>query len=94
MRTKHEGEQAGREAYPWATIVRLSQLFFPEDRLLNRFANAANMFPFVPLIDRGHALTQPLYAVDVAHTIQKVVDDPSWFEGRMVDCFGATDSFV
>ena len=49
------------------------------------------MFPFLPLIGGGQALTQPLYAVDVAHTIQKVVDDPSWFEGRTVDCFGPED---
>jgi len=90
-RTKYEGEQAVREAYPWATVIRPSQLFGPEDRLLNWFANAAEMFPFVPIIDGGQALTQPVYAVDVAQAIQKVVDDPASFEGRTVDCFGTED---
>jgi len=90
-RTKWEGEKAVQEAYPWATIIRPTQLFGPEDRLLNWFANAANMFPFVPLINGGQSLTQPVYAVDVAHAIQKVVDNPSRFEGRTVDCFGTED---
>merc|ERR1711894_647734 len=39
-RTKYEGEQAVKEAYPWATIIRPTQLFGPEDKLLNYFANA------------------------------------------------------
>jgi len=90
-RTKYEGEIAVKEAYPWATIVRPSQMFGPEDRLLNWFANAAEMFPAVPLIDGGHALTQPVYAVNVADAISKIVDLPEKFEGRTIDCFGPTD---
>jgi len=90
-RTKFEGEEAVKEAYPWATIIRPSQLFAPEDRLLNWYANAAEMFPFVPLIDGGNALTQPVYAVDVASAMQKVVDDPAKFEGRTLDLFGPED---
>lgn len=90
-RTKYEGEQAVLNAYPWATIVRPAQMFGPEDRLLNWFANAAEMFPFVPLVEDGSALTQPVYAVDVARAIQKIVDQPSLFEGRTIDCFGPED---
>lgn len=90
-KTKFEGEMAVREAFPWATIVRPSQMFGHEDRLLNWFANAAERLPFVPLMEGGHALTQPVYAVDVADAIQKIVDAPDKFEGRTVDCFGAQD---
>lgn len=89
--TKYEGEMAVKEAYPWATIVRPSQMFGAEDRLLNWFANMAARLPAVPLIEGGHALTQPVYAVNVADTIQKIVDDPEKFEGRTVDCFGPQD---
>jgi len=90
-RTKYEGENAVKEVYPWATIIRPSQLFGIEDRLLNWFANAASMFPAVPLIDGGDALTQPVYAVNVADVIQKIVDAPEKFEGRTVDVFGPED---
>lgn len=90
-RTKYQGELAVKEAYPWATIIRPAQLFGPEDKFLNWFASAASMYPYVPLIDGGHALTQPIYAVDVANVIQKVVDDPESYEGRTIDCFGPSD---
>jgi NADH dehydrogenase (ubiquinone) 1 alpha subcomplex subunit 9 len=90
-KTKFEGEMAVREAFPWATVVRPSQMFGHEDRLLNWFANSAERLPLVPLFEGGHALTQPVYAVDVADAIQRIVDAPDKFEGRTVDCFGAQD---
>jgi NADH dehydrogenase (ubiquinone) 1 alpha subcomplex subunit 9 len=45
----------------------------------------------VPLVDGGHALTQPVWVVDVARTIGRVIDDPEKFEGRSIDCFGPSD---
>eukprot|EP00579_Thalassiosira_antarctica_P005723 CAMPEP_0201885482 /NCGR_PEP_ID=MMETSP0902-20130614/19166_1 /ASSEMBLY_ACC=CAM_ASM_000551 /TAXON_ID=420261 /ORGANISM="Thalassiosira antarctica, Strain CCMP982" /LENGTH=393 /DNA_ID=CAMNT_0048414717 /DNA_START=15 /DNA_END=1196 /DNA_ORIENTATION=+ len=90
-RTKHEGEQAVLEAYPWATIVRPTQMFGHEDMLLNWFAVMAQRFPIVPLVDGGHALTQPVWVDDVAKTINRIIDDPEKFEGRRVDVFGAQD---
>mmetsp|Transcript_9459 Transcript_9459/g.13899 ORF Transcript_9459/g.13899 Transcript_9459/m.13899 type:complete len:391 (-) Transcript_9459:78-1250(-) len=90
-RTKYEGEMAVKEAYPWATIVRPSQMFGHEDRLLNWFAISAARLPVVPMFEGGHALTQPVYAVNVADVIQKIVDAPEKFEGRTVDVFGAQD---
>jgi len=90
-RTKYEGEQEVLKAYPWATIVRPTQLFGHEDRLLNWFANMADRLPVIPLVDGGHALTQPVWVDDVARTINRIVDDPEKFEGRRVDCFGPQD---
>lgn len=90
-RTKHAGEEAVLAAYPWATIVRPTQMFGHEDPLLNWFANAANRWPAVPLVDGGHALTQPVWVDDVAKVINRVVDDPERFEGRRVDVFGPRD---
>lgn len=89
--SKYEGEMAVKEAYPWATIVRPTQMFGHEDRLLNWFALSAARLPAVPLIEGGHALTQPVYAVNVADAIQKILDAPEKFEGRTVDCFGPQD---
>jgi len=59
-RSKWRGEQAVKEAYPWATIIRPTQLFGHEDRLLNWFANVAARLPFVPFVEGGQALTQPV----------------------------------
>jgi len=90
-RTKWWGEQAVKEAYPWATIIRPAQLVGHEDRFLNWFAKASIMYPAVPLVDGGHALTQPVYVADVADVISKVIDTPEDFEGRTVDVFGPSD---
>jgi len=90
-RSKAEGEKEVLKAYPWATIVRPTQMFGHEDKLLNLFAKMAERFPVIPLVDGGHALTQPVYVDDVARTINRIVDDPEMFEGRRVDCFGPQD---
>ena len=59
--------------------------------MLNSFANMASRFPMVPLVDGGHALTQPVWVDDVAKTINRIIDDPEKFEGRRVDAFGSQD---
>jgi NADH dehydrogenase (ubiquinone) 1 alpha subcomplex subunit 9 len=90
-RTKYLGEQAVKEIYPWATIVRPTQLFGTEDKFLHYFANMAKMYGVVPVLGDGTKLTQPVWAVDVAKTISRITDAPQKFEGRTVDCFGPSD---
>jgi NADH dehydrogenase (ubiquinone) 1 alpha subcomplex subunit 9 len=90
-RTKYRGEQIVREIYPWATIVRPTQLFGTEDKFLHYFANMQKMYGVVPVCGDGSTLTQPVWAVDVAKTISRITDAPEKFEGRTVDCFGPSD---
>jgi NADH dehydrogenase (ubiquinone) 1 alpha subcomplex subunit 9 len=90
-RTKYAGELAVKKAFPWATIVRPTQLFGSEDKFLHFYANMAKFYRFVPLCEGGQALTQPVWCVDVAKTINRITDDPKKFEGRTVDCFGPSD---
>lgn len=93
-RTKYEGELAVKEAYPWATIVRPTQMFGKDDLLLSWYAKCQQHLGFVPMIyDTGgrEALTQPVWVGDVAKAIFAVCDDPGKFEGRQVDCFGPAD---
>jgi len=90
-RTKFLGEQAVKEIYPWATIVRPTQLFGTEDKFLHYFANMAKLYGVVPVLGDGTKLTQPVWAVDVAKTISRITDAPQKFEGRTVDCFGPSD---
>jgi NADH dehydrogenase (ubiquinone) 1 alpha subcomplex subunit 9 len=90
-RTKYEGEQAIKEVYPWATIVRPTQMFGKQDRTLNWFARMAKWYRYVPLCDGGQTLTQPVWVGDVAKAIMKICDHAALFEGRQVDCFGPAE---
>ena len=89
--TKYEGEQAVKSIYPWATVVRPTQLFGTEDKFLHFFPNMAKAYRFVPLLGDGSSLTQPVWVVDVAKTLARIIDAPEKFEGRTVDCFGPSD---
>ncbi|EWY38050.1 3-beta-hydroxy-delta(5)-steroid dehydrogenase [Skermanella stibiiresistens SB22] len=72
-RTKAAGEQAVREAFPEATILRPSVVFGPEDGFFNRFAAMARVLPALPLIGGGHTKFQPVYVGDVADAIMKAL---------------------
>lgn len=76
-RSKAAGEQAVRDAFPTATILRPSIVFGPEDDFFNRFATLAVMSPFVPLIGGGETRFQPVYVGDVASAAIRVLDDPA-----------------
>jgi NADH dehydrogenase len=67
--TKAQGEQAVREAFPHAVILRPSIIFGPEDGFFNKFAEMARFFPALPLIGGGRTRFQPVYVGDVAKAI-------------------------
>ena len=64
-RTKAEGEEAVRAAFPAATILRPSVVFGPEDQFFNRFAGLAAVLPVMPVV-AGATRFQPVYVGDVA----------------------------
>lgn len=68
-RTKAAGEQAVRDAFPQATILRPSIVYGPEDDFFNRFAAMARLAPALPLIGGGKTLFQPVYVGDVANAV-------------------------
>jgi NADH dehydrogenase len=76
-RTKAEGENALREEFPQATLVKPSIVFGPEDNFFNKFAGLARLAPFLPLIGGGHTKFQPVFVGDVADAIVKCVGDPA-----------------
>jgi len=86
-RTKGEGEQAAREAFPGATIIRPSVLFGAEDRFVNRFAAMMEKLPAVPVV-RGSALFQPAWVSDVAQAIADAALDPRTHAGRTYELGG------
>ena len=66
--SKAAGEQAVRQGFPGATILRPSVVFGPEDNFFNRFAGMARMVPVMPVI-AGDTKFQPVYVGDVADAI-------------------------
>ena len=85
-RTKGEGEQAVREAFPGATIIRPSLVFGPEDDLTNRFAGMARL-PFLPIIAARRNF-QPVYVRDLARAIALAALDPGRFDGKTFEIGG------
>ena len=74
-RSKAAGEEAVREAFPAASIVRPSIVFGKEDDFLNRFAWIARLAPAIPLIGGGNTRFQPVYVGDVAAGIARIAED-------------------
>ena len=85
-RTKGEGEQAVRTAFPGATIIRPSLVFGPEDDLTNRFAAMARL-PFLPVIASRRNF-QPVYVRDLAQAIALAALEPGRFGGETYEIGG------
>lgn len=85
-RTKGEGEEAIRKAFPKSTIIRPSIVFGPEDDLTNRFAAMANL-PFLPVIAAKRKF-QPVYVRDLAKAIATAALDPGRFGGKTYEIAG------
>ena len=89
--TKAEGEQAVREAFPNAVILRPSIIFGPEDGFFNKFAGMARFTPALPLVGGGHTRFQPVFVGDVAQAIVTALGKQ---DGRTFELGGpATYSF-
>lgn len=81
-RSKAQGEQAMREGFPSATILRPSVLFGREDAFVNRFAAMIANAPVVPIL-RADARFQPAYVSDVAAAAVKAIADPARHGGHI-----------
>uniref|UniRef100_A8E515 NADH dehydrogenase [ubiquinone] 1 alpha subcomplex subunit 9, mitochondrial n=1 Tax=Danio rerio TaxID=7955 RepID=A8E515_DANRE len=77
LRNKAVGEEAVRNEFPDAIIMKPSELFGREDRFLNHFANMRWFGTAVPLIAMGKkTVKQPVHVVDVAKAIINAIQDP------------------
>jgi NADH dehydrogenase len=86
-RSKGEGEQAVRAAFPGATVMRPSVLFGREDNFLNRFATLARLSPVLPVI-RGATRFQPVFAADVGRAVSAATLDPRTHGGKTYELGG------
>jgi NADH dehydrogenase (ubiquinone) 1 alpha subcomplex subunit 9 len=76
-RTKFEGEQAVKEAFFHSSIVRPAMMFGPYDRFLTKIPSfyTRPLIPIVPLVNGGVNTMQPVFAVDVAEAIVRLIDE-------------------
>ena len=77
IRSRGEGEQAVRAAFPQAVIVRPSVMFGPDDAFLTPLANLVQRLPLFPLFGAGETALQPSYVEDVADAVVRILDAPS-----------------
>jgi uncharacterized protein YbjT (DUF2867 family) len=85
-RTKAEGEEAIRNSFSQATIIRPSLVFGPEDSLTNRFASMARL-PFLPVIAAKRNF-RPVYVRDLGQAIAMAALDLRRFGGQTYEIAG------
>jgi NADH dehydrogenase len=85
-KSKGQGEEAVRAAFPAATILRPSIVFGPEDQFFNRFGSMASLSPFLPVIAGGTKF-QPVYVGDVADAVMAALTRPE-AAGRIYELGG------
>ena len=85
-RTKAQGEEAIRSAFPNATIIRPSIVFGPEDNLTNRLAGLSRL-PVLPVVAAKRQF-RPVYVKDVAKAIAMAALEPERFGGKTYEIGG------
>jgi NADH dehydrogenase len=85
-RTKAEGEEKVRAAFPAATIIRPSVVFGQEDEFTNRFAGMSRL-PIVPVLG-GKTRFQPIFARDLGTAIAKAAQEPERFAAQTFELGG------
>ena len=73
--SKGEGEDAIRDAFSRAVILRPSIVFGTEDQFFNKFAGIARLSPVVPVVC-GCTRFQPVFVGDIASAVMCAADDP------------------
>ena len=66
IRSRGQGEDAVRAAFPAATIVRSAVMFGPNDAFLTPLLDLLRRFPVFPMFGRGRTRLQPVHVDDVA----------------------------
>lgn len=88
LRAKAAAEEFVLREFPEATIMRPSIMIGTEDRILNRWAQFAKKWSFLPLIGDGSTRIQPVYVVDVAAAIVAALKDDGSSMGKTYELGG------
>jgi uncharacterized protein YbjT (DUF2867 family) len=74
IRSRGEGENAVRAAFPAATIIRPAVMFGPDDAFLTPLTTLLRRFPAFPVFGSGQTMLQPAYVEDVGEAIARTFD--------------------
>ena len=76
IRCRGEGEEAVRQAFPGATMIRPAVMFGPEDAFVTPLLKMLRVLPIFPMFGRGQTRLQPAYVDDVAKAIARALRSP------------------
>ncbi|XP_024536724.1 NADH dehydrogenase [ubiquinone] 1 alpha subcomplex subunit 9, mitochondrial [Selaginella moellendorffii] len=93
-RTKALGEEAVRQEFPEATIMRPASMFGYHDKFLNRFATKAKFWPNVPMFFDGKTRVQPVCVLDVAAAFLAAVKEKEGIHVGKVYELGGPDVYT
>lgn len=88
LRAKAAAEEAILKELPEATIMKPAGIIGTEDRILNRWAQFAKKYNFLPLIGDGTTKIQPAYVVDVAAALIAALKDDGTSMGKIYELGG------
>ncbi|XP_028765531.1 NADH dehydrogenase [ubiquinone] 1 alpha subcomplex subunit 9, mitochondrial-like [Neltuma alba] len=88
LRAKAAAEEAILKELPEATIMKPAGIIGTEDRILNRWAQFAKKYNFLPLIGDGTTKIQPVYVVDVAAAVIAALKDDGTSMGKIYELGG------
>ncbi|KAK4273003.1 hypothetical protein QN277_021479 [Acacia crassicarpa] len=88
LRAKAAAEEAILKELPEATVLKPAGIIGTEDRILNRWAQFAKKFNFLPLIGDGTTKIQPVYVVDVAAALIAALKDDGTSMGKIYELGG------
>jgi NADH dehydrogenase len=86
-RTKGEGEEAVRAAFPGATIMRPSILFGQDDNFVMMFGRLVAAMPVLPVFGPSARL-QPVFVDDAAAAVALALIDPGAHGGKTYELAG------
>jgi uncharacterized protein YbjT (DUF2867 family) len=77
IRSRGEGEEVVRQAFPGATMIRPAVMFGPGDAFVTPLLKMLRVLPIFPMFGRGHTRLQPAYVEDVAEAIAQALCSPN-----------------
>lgn len=89
--SKARGELAVREEFPEAIIVKAGTVFGAEDRFLNWIAEVADRLPFMPILNDGKTLVQPVHSVDVGKALMQIALKNKKYAGKTFQLVGPAE---
>jgi uncharacterized protein YbjT (DUF2867 family) len=73
IRSRGQGEEGVRQAFPDATMIRPAVMFGPGDAFATPLLKMLRVLPVFPMFGRGHTRLQPAYVEDVAEAIMRAL---------------------